>query len=65
VLDSFTINLSFGLLPVLFPVVAEKAPLLAITPSLLLIAALINSSVVSSRAWDVFDWVFIFSYQIL
>ena len=34
-------NLSAGLLPVLFPVVTTSAPLLAMTPSLLLTAILI------------------------
>ena len=43
VVDSWTINLSLGLLPVLSPVVAEKAPLLAMTPSLFSTACNINS----------------------
>jgi hypothetical protein len=44
VVGSSTINLSLGLLPVLAPVVAEKAPLLAITPSLFFTASAISSS---------------------
>jgi hypothetical protein len=37
-------NLSLGLLPVLGPVEVEKAPLLAITPSLFFTASEISSS---------------------
>ena len=38
-------NLSAGLLPVLFPVVTTSAPLLAMTPSLLLTAIFNSSSI--------------------
>ncbi len=51
VVDSWTINLSLGLLPVLSPVVAEKAPLLAMTPSLFSTACNINSSVESLNSF--------------
>ena len=50
VLGSFTINLSLGLLPVRAPVVVEKAPLLAIIPSLFSTAKVMSSSVGSSSA---------------
>ena len=50
VLGSLTINLSLGLLPVRVPVVVEKAPFLAIIPSLFSTAIVMSSSVGSSSA---------------
>ena len=50
VLGSLTINLSLGLLPVRAPVVVEKAPFLAIIPSLFSTAIVMSSSVGSSSA---------------
>ena len=47
-------NLSLGLLPVLDPVEVEKAPLLAITPSLFFTASEISSSLFRKNACAVF-----------
>ena len=57
---SLTINLSFGLLPVLSPVTAVRAPLSASTASLLLIALSINSLFESSKTLDAVDSPFIY-----
>ena len=62
VVDSLTINLSLGLLPVLSPVIAEKAPLLAMVPSLLATALSISSSLVSlSSFWLSAFYILIFT----
>ena len=52
-LDSLTINLSAGLLPVLVPVNARKDPLLTKEPSPLATASLINSGFERSITFDI------------